>query len=85
LRQGNFKINLTGDTAISFSNLLSGGSWIIHLVQDSTGGRAVTFTGIDWGIAGTPVFVTTANKRNIVTITCDGGELFGFWNTGFGG
>jgi hypothetical protein len=85
LRQGNFKVNLTGDTEISFSNELSGGSWIVHLIQDATGGRLVDFVGIDWGAIGSPIFDTAPNKRNIVTIVCDDTDLFGFWNTGFGG
>lgn len=82
LNLGNAEVTLTGDTLISFANLKSGGSWIIYLIQDSIGGRSVTWddgaTGtVDWGAYGRPVLSTTPTKMDIITFVCRGEIMHG--------
>ena len=83
LNLGNVELTLTGNTAIAFTNLRSGGSWVVYLIQDATGGRIATWnddpvTGVvDWGIYGRPVLSTAPNKMDILTFVCRGGLLHG--------
>jgi hypothetical protein len=83
LSLGNIEVTLTGNTAIAFTNYVSGSSWVVYLIQDATGGRIVTWddhpsTGtVDWGIYGAPVLSTTPNKMDILTFVCRGSLIHG--------
>ena len=83
LSLGNAEVTLTGNTTITFTGLLSGGSWIVYLIQDATGSRTVNWnddpvTGmVDWGIYGRPVLSVAPNKMDILTFVCRGGLLHG--------
>lgn len=49
------------------TNLRSGMTYTLELVQDATGSRVPTWASVwDWGAAGTPVLQTTANKADKV-------------------
>ena len=67
------KVTLTDNATLTFSNPTSGGTYTLILVQDGTGGRAVTLTGWDFG-DNTPTFNTTLNKKNVVSALYDGSE-----------
>lgn len=67
------KVTLTGDATITSSNPETGGIYQLILVQDGTGGRAVTLTGWDFG-DDTPEYTTTTAAKNVVTATYDGAE-----------
>lgn len=70
----NFQVTLGGNRTIANpTNLLKGE--VIHLVvrQDATGSRTVTWdTKWDFGVAGTPVLSTVANKVDLVTAYYNG-------------
>ncbi len=67
------KVTLTGNATLTFTNPVSGGTYTLILVQDGVGGRTVTLTGWDFG-ENTPVFSTTAAKKNVVSGLYDGAE-----------
>jgi hypothetical protein len=77
-----FVVNLTGNvTSLAFSNALYGGQVpiIIHFQQDATGSRTLAGTAASIKLAGGALILSTgANKRDIITLTTDGGS---YWET----
>lgn len=72
------KLTLTGSPTVT----MSGGtaaevcSVQLHLIQDATGSRTVTWPGnLDWGVAGAPVLSIVAAKIDVVYLTTDDGGL----------
>lgn len=70
------KLTLTGNATIT----LSGGTASevcavqLHLIQDATGSRTVTWpTNVDWGLNGPPVLSSTTGKTEQVYLTTDDG------------
>jgi hypothetical protein len=65
----NFKMTLTGNiTLANPSNLKPGQTFGLYIVQDSTGGRTVSYD-TQWlpiGVS-SPVLYTTANKKNYLS------------------
>jgi hypothetical protein len=76
--QGNVhQLTLAGNRTLAFSNLRSGATYVLFLIQDGTGNRAVTWPGnAKFGAAGTPVLSTTANKRDAIIGTSDGTNVY---------
>lgn len=65
------------------TNLESGMKFEVALIQDSVGGRDISF-GSAYRFSGTPTFVTDANKLNILSCrTFDGTNLFCTVTSGF--
>lgn len=67
------KVTLNGFATLTFTNAQAGSTYTLILVQDATGGRAVTLTGWDFG-DNTPNYNTGANKKNVVSGLYDGSE-----------
>jgi hypothetical protein len=68
-----FKITLTGNATLSFTNAEVGQFRKIDLIQDGTGSRNVTWpTGIRWPDGVTPVLTPTANKTDSFVIEVTG-------------
>lgn len=55
----------------------TGKSLTVLLAQDATGGRAVTFSSVNWGNYGVPTFNTTASKTTIVSFVSTGTQWLG--------
>ena len=75
------KVTLTGNTAFVISNLPTGGTATIIIVQDGTGSRTATF-GTDTSTSvkfagGTPTLSTAASSIDIVSIFNDGTNYYG--------
>ena len=75
------KVTLGVNTQFGISNLSTGQTVTLIIVQDGTGSRTATFTS-DTSTAvkfagGTPALTTTANAIDIVTIFNDGTNLYG--------
>jgi len=72
-------------TIAAASNIQDGGTYIIIVKQDATGGRAITFTpgAYRWpdGIAPTPTI--TANAVDIFSFISDGTIMYGVGQTNF--
>ena len=71
---------LTASTACTFTmpTATAGKSFILLLKQAaSTGNGTATFTGVKYGIAGTPTVTATAGKMDIFTFIADGANWYG--------
>jgi cytoskeletal protein CcmA (bactofilin family) len=66
---------LTGNVTISFSNMIAGASYSLMLVQDGTGGRSITLSGVAWEGGVAPTFVTTAGRGSLVSLYSSGTGL----------
>lgn len=75
-----FKLTLTGTTAQldNPTNLVDGQTIIFRILQDGTGGRALTFgTAYEWGLEGVPDLTTSAlSELDIISAVSDGTKLY---------
>lgn len=56
-----------------FSNPISGNEYVIHIVQDATGGRVVTFPAtVTWAGGSPPVLTAGANKTDVCAFRWNG-------------
>jgi hypothetical protein len=71
---------LTASTACTFTmpTATAGKSFILLLKQAATTGNGTaTFTGVKWGINGTPTITATAGKMDILSFISDGTNWYG--------
>jgi hypothetical protein len=82
-----FTATLTGNTTFQFINWPSGlVEPEIYTVQDSTGGRTITVTGVTWEPTGSvPTFSTAANAVNIIPVASYNGGTNVYGLTGLAG
>lgn len=70
------RITLTANTTLTISAPPGVGDYKLRLIQDATGGRTVTFTGLSasrwWGSATQPEFNTAANGETLLALYHDG-------------
>lgn len=78
LSYGNLqKVTLGGNRTLTVSNVSTGQCFIIKLIQDSTGGRTVSwFSGISWAGGSAPTLTTTANKADVFGFICTGTNTY---------
>ena len=72
-------MTLTGNAALnSPSNQQAGGSYILIVKQDGTGGHSLTFDGAyRWPNSVTPAVSTGINKADVFTFVSDGTYMYG--------
>ena len=71
-------VTLGGNRAIAAPTNLKIGSYILHIIQDGTGGRTVTWNSVfKWPAGVAPVLTTTGNRRDLFSFVCDGTNLYG--------
>jgi hypothetical protein len=70
-------LTLTATTTITMPTAAAGKSFVIILVQDSTGGRVVTWSTVSWPAATAPTLTTTAGKKDIFSFFSDGASWYG--------
>lgn len=76
------KLTLTAACTVTFTGATAGGTYTLLLVQNGTGGWAVTLTGWDFG-DNTPTLNTTALSKTLVSALYDGAEyVAALGNTG---
>jgi hypothetical protein len=87
LATGSFQtVTLTASTACTFTmpTATNGKSFILIVNQAaSTGGGTATFTGVDWGGAGTPTVTSTAGKMDIFSFVANNSKWYGTYSQGF--
>jgi hypothetical protein len=70
------RITLTANTTLTISAPPGVGDYKLRLIQDATGGRTVTFSGLSsarwWGSATQPAFNTAANGETLLALYYDG-------------
>lgn len=65
---GNQKLTLTGNVTLSYSNVQPGDKLTIHIVQDATGGRTITWPGTTKAVDGVVDIATGANDESWVFV-----------------
>ena len=71
-------VTLGGNRAMAAPTNLKIGSYILHVVQDGTGGRTLTWNSVfKWPAGVAPVLTTTGNRRDLFSFVCDGTNLYG--------
>lgn len=76
-------INAAGPLIITLSNPVTGGAYLIKLVQGATPGT-VTWPGtVKWGAAGQPTLSNTTGQIDIINLYWDGTNYFGTYALGF--
>lgn len=79
------KLTLNNATpcVLTLTNPLSGQSYLIKLVQDATGGRAITWPGtVKWPLSTAPT-LSGANKIDLINLYWDGTNYFGSFSTSY--
>ena len=67
----------TGRT-LTMSNQVAGGSYVLYIKQDATGGRTITtWTGFKFPFGVKPTLSAAPNAVDILTFLSDGTNLFG--------
>lgn len=71
------KVTIAGNRTLAApTNMKDGGSYILRVKQDATGGRTLSWNAAYKFIGGTPVISTAANALDIFTFTSDGTSMF---------
>jgi hypothetical protein len=71
-------ITMTGNCTFTFSGMLSGGAYVIKLIQDATGSRTVTWpAATKWPGGTAPTLTTGANAVDLACIIYDGTNYYG--------
>jgi hypothetical protein len=77
------KVTMTGNCTFTLSNPQTGGSYILRLLDDGTGGRTTTWpAAVLWGFIGAPP-ASVINKTQIVNLYWDGTNYYGSYNVGY--
>jgi len=79
------RITLNGDYIVNNpTNMKDGGTYILILKQDSTGGRSITFdSSFKWPGGTAPSLTATANAIDIVSFVSDGTNMYGNLNNDY--
>jgi len=78
--QGNHqRITLTSNISITLSaiGVQAGGVYTVEVLQDSVGGRTVTWNNVVWAQGVAPVSTATANRKDVFTFYFDGSNYLG--------
>jgi hypothetical protein len=67
------------------TNMKDGATYILHVIQDATGSRFLSYgSAYDFGDVGPPTLSGTGGLRDILTFVCGGTKMYGVASTGFG-
>ena len=71
-------VTLTGNCTFTMPTATAGKSFILMIVQDSTGGRTATFTSVKWPAGAAPTITTTATTGfDIIAFFSNGTNWYG--------
>lgn len=60
------------------TNLKDGGTYVLHVIQDGTGSRTITWNAVfKWPGGSAPTLTTTASARDMLSFSSDGTNLYG--------
>ena len=69
---------LTGNCTFTMPTATSGTSFIVRLIQDATGSRTATFTGVKWPAGTAPTITTTASTGvDVLSFVCIASVWYG--------
>lgn len=71
-------VTLNSNAAFSNPTNLKIGTYILHVIQDTTGGRKATWgSAFKWTAATAPALTSAANARDVFSFVSDGTNLYG--------
>jgi hypothetical protein len=71
-------VTLGGNRTVAAPTNLKIGTYILHVVQDGSGNRTLTWNSIfKWPAGVAPTLTSTANRRDLFSFVCDGTNLYG--------
>jgi hypothetical protein len=71
-------VTLGGNRTMAAPTNLKVGTYILHVIQDGSGNRTLTWNSVfKWTAATAPTLTTAANRRDIFSFICDGTNLYG--------
>jgi len=71
-------VTLAGNRTIAAPTNLKVSTYLLHVIQDATGSRTLTWNSIfKWPAGTAPPLTTTANARDIFSFVSDGTNLYG--------
>ncbi|NDD86061.1 hypothetical protein EBZ38_17515 [bacterium] len=76
-------INAAGPLVITLSNPVTGGAYLLKVVQGATPGTVTWPVAVKWGAAGAPVLSTVTGKIDIINLYYDGTNYYGTYALGF--
>jgi len=81
----NGQVTLGGNRTLDNpTNLKSGATYVLKVIQDGTGGRTLAYgSAFKWSNGNIPVVSAAANAVDILTFWSDGTNLYGVWNENF--
>jgi hypothetical protein len=78
------KLTLDASTTVTLTNPVSGGKYLIRLIQDATGSRTVTWPAeVKWPNGTPPTLSTAAGKIDIIKLYFDGTNYYGESSIGY--
>ena len=79
------KVTLEGNRTFNApSQLVDGGTYILTIIQDATGGRTATWNSVfKWAGGSAPTLSTGANAIDVLTFVSDGTNMYGAAQLGF--
>jgi hypothetical protein len=71
-------VTLGGNRSLANPTNLKVGTYILHVIQDGTGGRTLTFgSAYKWPAGVAPILTTAASARDMFSFVSDGTNLYG--------
>jgi hypothetical protein len=71
-------VTLGGARTMAAPSNLKVGTYILHVVQDGSGGRTISWNSVfKWPAGIAPTLTSTANRRDLFSFVCDGTNLYG--------
>lgn len=71
-------VTLGGSRTMAAPTNLKVGTFMLHVIQDGSGGRTITWNSVfKWPAGITPTLTATANRRDMFSFVCDGTNLYG--------
>lgn len=77
------RVTLGGNRAVTFTNPLPGGRYLLELTQDVTGSRTITWPTIKWQGGTAPALTTAPGKTDIIALYYNGSSYLGQVSLGF--
>jgi len=70
-------VTLGGNRTMAAPTNLKVGTYILHVIQDATGNRTLTWNSVfKWTAATAPTLSTTGGRRDIFSFICDGTNFY---------
>jgi hypothetical protein len=71
-------LTLGGNRTMAAPTNLKKGTYILHVIQDGTGSRTITWNAVfKWTTGTAPTLTTTGGRRDLFSFVCDGTNLYG--------